>query len=398
MSRVDWAYLTRSGSERDLVDELGDDARPEAEGVVVGGPRPKRRDGHLAEVTFARQAMRRPDAVPVDLVAIEKGLHTLLSRRARQSDEDWTFALQVVAPDGADPEDPRRPLAKELEDALNEALPRRPQWPEWSERQRPDQQASLLLQVWIADEARALLGLTPAALALSWAPGGRLRLERPADAVSRSGLKLEEAIAWCGTGPEKGDLVADLGAAPGGWTQVALSRGASVIAVDLGQVKVPPRVKRFEHLEQNAFQYAPPETLDWVLCDMAYRPLEVAKLLAKWGRRSWARQLIANIKLPMKKKADMLRQVLAILEDGGWTGLRARQLFHDRDEVTIFGWLSPTAAHRPAQAPFRMKSQGSGAPRPRGRSKPQGRSKPRGRSTAPRGGSSRRKSSPRKRR
>lgn len=390
VSRVDWAYLTRAGSERDLIDELGDPSRVEAEGVVVGGPRPKRRDGHLDDPVFARQAMRRPHATPPAPGPVARALQPLLAKvRLRPGEEEWTWALQVVAPDSTDPEDPRRPIAESLEAGLEGAFSR------WADRLRPAAGASHLLQAWVVDEARVFSGLTPTGLALSYAPAGRLRLERPADAVSRSGLKLEEAILWCGAGPEKGDIVADLGAAPGGWSQVALSRGATVIAVDLGRVKVDAPTKRFAHLEENAFRYAPPETLDWVICDMAYRPLEVAKLLAKWGRRSWARQLIANIKLPMKKKAEIVRQVLEILEAGGWNGLKARQLYHDRDEVTLFGWLSPGPAHRPAQAPFALKSAGTGAAGagPRPRPGPRGRGK--GRRDGPRGGADPRRGSPR---
>jgi 23S rRNA (cytidine2498-2'-O)-methyltransferase len=70
---------------------------------------------------------------------------------------------------------------------------------------------------------------------------------------------------------------------------------------------------------------------------MAWRPLEAASLLAKWARRRWARFLVANIKLPMKKKAEYLFRVRDILADGGWENLRARQLYHDRDEVTFAG-------------------------------------------------------------
>jgi len=307
--------------------------------------------------------MRKPQAVIAESDSVVERLEALLTRKARQSTDEWTFALQVVAPDGANPHDPRRSAAKALEEHLSEHLVGTAGW---SDRARSSDQATELLQTWVVDEHRAFLGLTPSAIALSHAPGGRLRLERPADAPSRSGLKLEEAIEWCGTGPEKGDLVADLGAAPGGWTQVALDRGATVIAVDLAKVKVTAKTKRFEHLEENAFRYAPPEMIDWVLCDMAYRPLEVAQLLAKWARRSWARQLLANIKLPMKKKVEVLRKVLSILEDGGWTGLRARQLYHDRDEVTVFGWLNPAAAHRSTRAPFGREPR-KRKPRPRRR-------------------------------
>jgi 23S rRNA (cytidine2498-2'-O)-methyltransferase len=45
--------------------------------------------------------------------------------------------------------------------------------------------------------------------------------------------------------------------------------------------------------------------------------------------------LVANIKLPMKKKAEMLVRVREILTDAGWKSLRIRQLYHDREEVTI---------------------------------------------------------------
>ncbi|MGZ3439290.1 MAG: 23S rRNA (cytidine(2498)-2'-O)-methyltransferase RlmM, partial [Polyangia bacterium] len=92
-----------------------------------------------------------------------------------------------------------------------------------------------------------------------------------------------------------------------------------------------------QHIRADAFKYEPKEPVDWLFSDMAWRPLESAALLAKWARRRWARLLIANIKLPMKKKAEMLVRVREILTDGGWTNLRVRQLYHDREEVTIAG-------------------------------------------------------------
>jgi len=72
--------------------------------------------------------------------------------------------------------------------------------------------------------------------------------------------------------------------------------------------------------------------------DLTGREREVAALLAKWARRRWARFLVANIKLPMKQKVQMLERVLATLAEGGWRDLRARQLYHDRDEITLGGW------------------------------------------------------------
>jgi 23S rRNA (cytidine2498-2'-O)-methyltransferase len=160
--------------------------------------------------------------------------------------------------------------------------------------------------------------------------------ERP----SRAARKVEEALAWLGVAPGPGEVCVDLGAAPGGWSWVLLERRAKVIAVD--PAKLRPDIARHRslvHHEASAFQYAPEEPVDWLFCDMAWKPLEVAQLLAKWGRRRWARILVANLKLPMKKKAatvDDLRQVIA---GGGWQRIRTRQLYHDRDEITLTAHL-----------------------------------------------------------
>jgi 23S rRNA (cytidine2498-2'-O)-methyltransferase len=109
-----------------------------------------------------------------------------------------------------------------------------------------------------------------------------------------------------------------------------------VTAVDLANLDAKLVQRRsVTVVRQNAFQYQPDEPVDWLFCDMAYRPLEVAALLAKWGRSRWARLLVANIKLPMTKKAEVLSRVKQVLRDGNWRELRAKQLYHDRDEVTI---------------------------------------------------------------
>ena len=75
--------------------------------------------------------------------------------------------------------------------------------------------------------------------------------------------------------------------------------------------------------------------MDWLLCDMAWRPLEVAALLARWARAQWAVHLVCNLKLPMQDKVQTLAQARKLLEEGGWKALRLRQLYHDRDEVTV---------------------------------------------------------------
>jgi 23S rRNA (cytidine2498-2'-O)-methyltransferase len=179
----------------------------------------------------------------------------------------------------------------------------------------------------------------PTTDALSLFPGGRARMRDLPGAPSRAAMKLEEALAWFGYGPEPGDLCVDLGAAPGGWTFVLLQRRARVIAVDPG--RLAPSLAGRRGLTQvvgSAFDFEPREPVDWLFCDMAWRPLEVAALLARWARRRSARTLIANLKLPMKKKAEFAARLRGVVGSGGWRDVRTRHLYHDRDEITLGAW------------------------------------------------------------
>lgn len=193
-----------------------------------------------------------------------------------------------------------------------------------------------LAQVCLWSAGKAAVGLVNAREALSLSAGGRARMKRTGDAPSRAAMKLDEALDWYGVAPGKGEVAVDLGSAPGGWTRRLVERGARVLSVDPAQLAADlrqhPKVK---HVQQSAFDYAPDGPVDWLFCDMAWRPLEVAQLLGKWARRRWAAQLVANIKLPMKDKLPVLLRVRQTLEDAGWSRVRIRQLYHDRDEVTV---------------------------------------------------------------
>jgi 23S rRNA (cytidine2498-2'-O)-methyltransferase len=193
-----------------------------------------------------------------------------------------------------------------------------------------------LAQVCLFGPGRAAVGQVSAREALSLAAGGRARMKRTGEAPSRAAMKLDEALEWLGVSPGKGDLCVDLGSAPGGWTRRLVERGARVVSVDPAQLapdlRAHPRVK---HVLESAFDFAPDAAVDWLFCDMAWRPLEVAQLLGKWVRRGWAAQLVANVKLPMKDKLPVVWRVRCSLEDAGWRRVRVRQLYHDRDEVTV---------------------------------------------------------------
>lgn len=338
----EWLLTTRPGAEQDLVDELYFlDARcgPRLSGpsLVSVRARPVRHKA-LVELAFARQGFVVADVVaaqPDDLAAV---IAPRLNELARGRRVAW--ALDVWVPD-ADATNKLAATAAHLQVATVGVLEGR--LPEWTAARAEDARGALAdnglyAQVCLLGDGTAAAGVTWAREAPSLAPGGRLRVHVPEAAPSRAAMKLVEALTWLDRAPEPGDLCVDLGASPGGWTWVLLERRAKVIAVDPGPLAPSVRGRKgVEHVRGDAFKFEPPEAVDWLLCDMAYRPLEVAGLLAKWARREWARLLIANFKLPMKKKAEMLFRVRDILEDGGWRTLRARQLYHDREEVTIAG-------------------------------------------------------------
>jgi 23S rRNA (cytidine2498-2'-O)-methyltransferase len=228
---------------------------------------------------------------------------------------------------------PRSAQVEELADAVTAALPGSRRAPTAAIARERD---GVLAQICAAGHDRWILGIVGASEAVSLSPGGRQRMRRAGEAPSRAAMKLDEALADLGYEPERGDVCVDLGAAPGGWTQRLVDRGARVVAVDPANLRPGlERHPRVRHVGQSAFAFEPDEPVDWLFCDMAWRPLEVAQLLAKWGRRGWASHLVANIKLPMREKNPILFRVRRILEDAGWRRLTVRQLYHDRDEVTL---------------------------------------------------------------
>lgn len=196
----------------------------------------------------------------------------------------------------------------------------------------------------------ALLCSAPAGSASPW-PGGIPRLRFPSSAPSRSTLKLEEALLVLIDERERmrwlqpGMRAVDLGAAPGGWTWQLVRRSIRVTAVDNGPMQ-PALLDSglVEHLRVDGFRYRPPRPVDWLVCDMVEQPRRITALMAEWLAAGICRHALFNLKLPMKKRReevalclDLLRAALPGIE------LRARQLYHDREEVTVLA-LPPDRA------------------------------------------------------
>jgi 23S rRNA (cytidine2498-2'-O)-methyltransferase len=184
-------------------------------------------------------------------------------------------------------------------------------------------------------------------------PLGIPRLRMHAEAPSRSALKLEEALLVLLDGDERARLLqpgmraADLGAAPGGWSWVLARQGLQVTAIDNGPLRQHLLDSgRVEHLRAEGFGWQPPRALDWMVCDMVEQPRRVAERMATWLREGWCRHAIFNLKLPMKKRWQETQVALqAFVEQSQQPlTLRARQLYHDREEITVFASVLRTGA------------------------------------------------------
>lgn len=174
--------------------------------------------------------------------------------------------------------------------------------------------------------------------------GGQRRMADDPGAPSRSYLKLEEAFGVLGREPQPGESVVDLGAAPGGWSFCAAKRGANVLALDNGPLKgAALGHPMIEHEQSDAFRYAPPsgKTYDWLLCDVVDDPDKVLTLLERWVAQRWCRRFIVNLKFGRTDPLPLLMRATGPYSPltRACVLLRARHLFHDREEFTLVGEL-----------------------------------------------------------
>jgi len=176
--------------------------------------------------------------------------------------------------------------------------------------------------------------------------GGQRRMADDPLAPSRSYLKVEEAYTVLGREPTPGELVVDLGGAPGGLSYSAARRGARVLALDNGPLKGGaldhPLI---EHRRADAYGYrpGPGERADWLFCDLVDDPHHVLRsLVVPWLENAWCRRFVIILKFGRVDALALLREVRA--PDSVFSrfapGTHVRHLYHDREEFTLVGELS----------------------------------------------------------
>ena len=343
----------RAGFEADLAAELTDRA---AEAGLAGYARARQDSGYVE--WLGEDGATLSAALPFDALVFARQKLALIAELRGLDPRDRigpiVEALERAHGEGAQDRGPRygdlfvehpdsdagKPLsalARSFGNALRPALRKRGLLAAKEHRRLPR------LHVCLVDGDHAFIARSQPGDSAPW-PLGIPRLKLHPDAPSRSALKLEEALlvlvddATRERQLQDGKTAADLGAAPGGWTWVLARHGLRVTAIDNGPLR--PHVLEHglvEHLRADGFRWQPQRPLDWMVCDMVEQPSRVARRMGDWFREGWCRQAIFNLKLPMKKRWQETRRCLDLFRDSAGLPLeiRARQLYHDREEITV---------------------------------------------------------------
>ncbi len=169
--------------------------------------------------------------------------------------------------------------------------------------------------------------------------GGAVRFQKEDGQISRAKFKLLEAEATFGIDFSAFHQGLDIGAAPGGWTSFLLERGLKVTAVD--PAKMEPSLMKYANLtflRKNASEVKFKEnSFDLLVCDMSWSPKQMARLVTDllYSLRSGGTAIV-TVKLMHKKPLALIHDVIASFEEFGMQIQRAKQLFHNRDEITLY--------------------------------------------------------------
>ncbi|MCA9172931.1 MAG: hypothetical protein KDB14_00380 [Planctomycetales bacterium] len=177
-----------------------------------------------------------------------------------------------------------------------------------------------------------------------WAP--------PENMVSRAYLKMKEALAWSRMPIRAGDIVAEIGSAPGGACQALLELGAQVIGIDPAEmdpiVLVHPR---FTHIRRRGVEVRRRDLAEarWLCVDSNISPDECLTMLESLHAHDQVQfnGMLITLKLPDWRLADQLDEFLERIRQCGYKTVKPRHLHFNRQELCIAAVRSAGLVRRP---------------------------------------------------
>ena len=171
-------------------------------------------------------------------------------------------------------------------------------------------------------------------------PGGIYDRHPPVDMVSRAYLKMDEALSWSQLPVRPDEQVAEIGCSPGGASQALLERGLSVLGID--PAIVDERVlanARFTHIRKRGHEVKRREfrRTRWLTADLNVAPqytLDTVEEIVT-HRDVDVRGMLLTLKLLEWTLAEEIPAYLDRIHHWGYREVRARQLFHNRQEICV---------------------------------------------------------------
>lgn len=353
-----YVFTCEPGWERALADELLRTLGPEVLGVDDGVD-----DGVVAApgrveviaskpiaapptIAFARQCL--PEAEPVRAESIGQWADAICERiSARLDTVDAPWRLHLFATPFADGSTGYRRaelIQARLLDKLKQVRKR------LLRRMNGEPEAAWLgdeslVQVLLTSPTDGFISIAGAATlsvmrrVVSRFVGGEIEPAVDKLAPSRAFAKLVEVERRLGRPIGAGEACVDLGASPGSWTYTALERGAKVTAIDRSPLRDDlMRNPRLAFLQTDAFRYAPPEPIDWLLSDIIAFPDRIRDLLADWLGARRCRFFCVTVKFRGRDDDAELESVKQVLATSGYEYC-LRRLNANKNEATAYGYL-----------------------------------------------------------
>ncbi|NUU79479.1 SAM-dependent methyltransferase [Paenibacillus xylanilyticus] len=198
--------------------------------------------------------------------------------------------------------------------------------------------ADYIISVFAADDV-LYAGISRPEQNLSDWSGGAVRFQKEEGQISRAKFKLLEAEQTFGIDFTSFHKALDIGAAPGGWTSFLLERGLEVTAVDPAKMDATLlQSPKLTFLKKNAGDVRFREgEFDLLVCDMSWSPKLMSRLVSDllYSLKSGGTAVV-TVKLLHKKPLALIKEVIDTFERSRMQIQRSKQLFHNREEITLY--------------------------------------------------------------
>lgn len=176
--------------------------------------------------------------------------------------------------------------------------------------------------------------------ASAWPGGVPLLPDMPDDCVSRTWLKMMEALQWSGLPIESGDNCVEIGSSPGGACQALLKRGLRVTGIDPAEMhETLQEHPYFRHIRGRAKDVKRREfkNVKWLMSDASVVPTYTLDTVEAIVTHESVRieGLLLTLKMTTLDMAADIPEYHKRVRSWGFRHVRSRQLAYNRREICL---------------------------------------------------------------